>query len=158
DDPALHVDEIVVGVGKECRIAQRPRPLRGRVRRRYELRCDLARRAISRIIKGRQILLGGAMRLLRIDILAPPSAGGRATLVGVGLNQAGVDRKPFAANATLYEKLNFDITRDIAPIASLARVPLVMEINPSVPAKTVPVHQSDRSARLRRRDRARVPC
>ena len=43
-----------------------------------------------------------------------------------------------AINATLYEKLNFDITRDIAPVASLVKVPLVMEINPSVPAKTVP--------------------
>jgi hypothetical protein len=39
-----------------------------------------------------------------------------------------------AINATLYEKLNFDIIRNIAPIASLVRVPLVMEINPSVPA------------------------
>jgi tripartite-type tricarboxylate transporter receptor subunit TctC len=41
-------------------------------------------------------------------------------------------------NATLYEKLNFDFARDIAPIASLVRVPLVMEVNPSVPARTIP--------------------
>jgi tripartite-type tricarboxylate transporter receptor subunit TctC len=41
-------------------------------------------------------------------------------------------------NATLYEKLNFDIIRDVAPVASLVRVPLVMEVNASVPAKTVP--------------------
>jgi tripartite-type tricarboxylate transporter receptor subunit TctC len=41
-------------------------------------------------------------------------------------------------NATLYERLNFDFTRDIAPVASLAQIPNVMEINPSVPAKTVP--------------------
>jgi tripartite-type tricarboxylate transporter receptor subunit TctC len=43
-----------------------------------------------------------------------------------------------AINATLYEKLSFDIIRDIAPVASLARAPLVMEINPSLPVKTVP--------------------
>jgi tripartite-type tricarboxylate transporter receptor subunit TctC len=41
-------------------------------------------------------------------------------------------------NATLYEWLNFDFIRDIAPVAGLIRGPLVMELNPSVPAKTVP--------------------
>jgi tripartite-type tricarboxylate transporter receptor subunit TctC len=45
---------------------------------------------------------------------------------------------PNAINATLYDKLNFDFIRDIAPVASFSRVPIVMEINPSVPAKTVP--------------------
>jgi tripartite-type tricarboxylate transporter receptor subunit TctC len=43
-----------------------------------------------------------------------------------------------AINATLYEKLNFNFIRDIAPVASVIRAPFVMEINPSVPAKTVP--------------------
>ena len=43
-----------------------------------------------------------------------------------------------AVNATLYEKLNFNFIRDIAPVASISRLPLVMEVNPSVPAKTVP--------------------
>ena len=42
------------------------------------------------------------------------------------------------ANATLYEKLNFNFVRDIAPIASIARQPYLMVVNPSVPAKTVP--------------------
>ena len=40
-----------------------------------------------------------------------------------------------AINATLYDKLNF--RRDIAPVAGIIRVPLVMVVNPSVPAKTV---------------------
>jgi tripartite-type tricarboxylate transporter receptor subunit TctC len=43
-----------------------------------------------------------------------------------------------AVNATLYDKLSFDFIRDIAPVASLASVPNVMVVNPSVPAKTVP--------------------
>lgn len=43
-----------------------------------------------------------------------------------------------AINATLYEKLNFNFLRDIAPIAGLLRVPLVMVVNPSLPTKTVP--------------------
>jgi tripartite-type tricarboxylate transporter receptor subunit TctC len=41
-------------------------------------------------------------------------------------------------NATLYEKLNFDFMRDVAPVAGLIRGPLVMELNPSVPAQTIP--------------------
>jgi tripartite-type tricarboxylate transporter receptor subunit TctC len=45
---------------------------------------------------------------------------------------------PNAINATLYDKLNFNFIRDIAPIASIVHVPLVMTVHPSVPAKTVP--------------------
>jgi len=40
-------------------------------------------------------------------------------------------------NATLYPKLSFNFIRDIAPVAGIMRVPNVMEVNPSVPAKTV---------------------
>jgi tripartite-type tricarboxylate transporter receptor subunit TctC len=43
-----------------------------------------------------------------------------------------------AINATLYEKLNFNFIRDIAPVASVVRAANVMVVNPSVPAKTVP--------------------
>jgi tripartite-type tricarboxylate transporter receptor subunit TctC len=41
-------------------------------------------------------------------------------------------------NATLYDRLNFNFIRDIAPVAGLIRGPLVMEVHPSVPARTVP--------------------
>jgi tripartite-type tricarboxylate transporter receptor subunit TctC len=41
-------------------------------------------------------------------------------------------------NATLYDKLNFDFVRDVAPVAGVFHAPLVMEVNPSVPAKTLP--------------------
>ena len=40
-------------------------------------------------------------------------------------------------NASFYDKLDFDLIRDIAPVASLTRGPLVMEVNPIVPVKTV---------------------
>jgi tripartite-type tricarboxylate transporter receptor subunit TctC len=43
-----------------------------------------------------------------------------------------------AINASLYEKLSFNFIRDIAPVASLIRLPNVMEVNLSVPVKTVP--------------------
>jgi tripartite-type tricarboxylate transporter receptor subunit TctC len=52
------------------------------------------------------------------------------TLLAVGSNNM--------INATLYEKLNFDFIRDIALVASIYRVPQVMEVNPSFPAKTLP--------------------
>jgi len=43
-----------------------------------------------------------------------------------------------AISATLYNNLNFIFLRDIAPIGGVVRVPNVMEVNPLVPAKTVP--------------------
>ena len=43
-----------------------------------------------------------------------------------------------AINATLYEKLNFNLISDIAPVAGIIRFPNVMVVNPLVPAKTVP--------------------
>jgi tripartite-type tricarboxylate transporter receptor subunit TctC len=43
-----------------------------------------------------------------------------------------------AINATLYERLSFNFIRDVAPVAIIADAPLVMEVHPSVPAKTVP--------------------
>jgi len=41
-------------------------------------------------------------------------------------------------NATLYDKLNFNFIRDIAPVASVMRYPYVMVVNPLLPAKSVP--------------------
>jgi len=52
------------------------------------------------------------------------------TLLAVGSNNM--------INATLYEKLNFNFIRDIAPVASVTRVYQVMEVSPSFPTKTVP--------------------
>jgi tripartite-type tricarboxylate transporter receptor subunit TctC len=43
-----------------------------------------------------------------------------------------------AINATLYEKLNFNFMRDIAPVAGISRAPLVMVVHPSISAKTIP--------------------
>src|SRR5262245_17872545 len=63
--------------------------------------------------------------------------------------QAGVRRPPDgytllfvtstnALNATIYDNLNFNFISDIAPVAGLIRVPFVMLVNPSVPAKRFP--------------------
>jgi tripartite-type tricarboxylate transporter receptor subunit TctC len=45
---------------------------------------------------------------------------------------------PNAVNASLYEKLDFNFIRDIAPVAGIIRVPMVILLNPLVPARTVP--------------------
>src|SRR5262245_16916789 len=45
---------------------------------------------------------------------------------------------PNAINATLYGNLSFNFVRDIAPVAGIIRVPLIMNVNLAVPAKTVP--------------------
>jgi tripartite-type tricarboxylate transporter receptor subunit TctC len=41
-------------------------------------------------------------------------------------------------NATLYDRLNFDFVRDIAPVAGLIRGPLVLDVNPAFPVATLP--------------------
>jgi tripartite-type tricarboxylate transporter receptor subunit TctC len=50
----------------------------------------------------------------------------------------GLFGAPSAINATLYDKLNFNFVRDIAPVAPIVRFPYLMVVNPSVPAKTLP--------------------
>ncbi len=43
-----------------------------------------------------------------------------------------------AINASLYQHLNFNFMQDTAPVASISLIPLVMDVNPAVPAKSVP--------------------
>jgi tripartite-type tricarboxylate transporter receptor subunit TctC len=71
---------------------------------------------------------GAAANIAAEAVVKSPADG--YTLFLVGVNNA--------INATLYDKLNFDLIRDIAPVAGIMRVPNVMEVNPSFPAKTVP--------------------
>ena len=62
-----------------------------------------------------------------VVVRSPPD--GYMLLLVVGAN---------AINTTLFEKLNFNFIRDIAPVAGIIRAPLVMEVNSSFPAKSVP--------------------
>jgi tripartite-type tricarboxylate transporter receptor subunit TctC len=59
----------------------------------------------------------------------------RAPADGYTLGLVGL---PNAVNATLYDKLNFNFIRDVAPVAGILRTPEVMVVNPAVPAKTLP--------------------
>jgi tripartite-type tricarboxylate transporter receptor subunit TctC len=81
---------------------------------------------------GRQFVIenrpGAASNLATEDVVRAAADG--YTLLSVA--------PPAAINATLYEKLNFNFIRDIAPVAGIVRVPEVMVVHPAVPAKTVP--------------------
>jgi tripartite-type tricarboxylate transporter receptor subunit TctC len=59
----------------------------------------------------------------------------RAPADGYTLGIVGISN---ALNATLYDKLNFDLHRDLAMVAGLNRSPLVLEVHPAVPVNTVP--------------------
>jgi tripartite-type tricarboxylate transporter receptor subunit TctC len=72
----------------------------------------------------------------------PGAAGNVATEAVVNMPPDGYSLLMISSsnmiNASLYDKLNYNFIRDIAPVASVAGVPLVMEVHPSVPARTVP--------------------
>ena len=81
---------------------------------------------------GQQIVIdnrGGAGTNIGTAVVA------HATPDGYTLLLAG---SPGAINATVYTNLDFSFARDIAPVASIERAPLIMVVNPAFPAKTVP--------------------
>jgi tripartite-type tricarboxylate transporter receptor subunit TctC len=84
----------------------------------------------------------GAGNNLATEAVANAPADGYTLLLSTSAN---------AINATLYDKLNFNFLRDIAPAASLVRGPLVLEVTPSLPARTVPeliAHAKDNPRKL----------
>jgi len=96
---------------------------------------DLAARLISRVLSER---LGvpfivdnrpGAGTNIGTETVAHAPPDGYTLLLVAAAN---------AINATLYEKLNFNFIRDIAPVATIAGAPNVMVVHPSVSARTVP--------------------
>jgi tripartite-type tricarboxylate transporter receptor subunit TctC len=71
----------------------------------------------------------GASSNIGTDAVVRAPADGHTLLMANGTN---------AVNATLYDNLNFDFIRDLAPVASINRIPIVLQAQPSFPAKTVP--------------------
>jgi tripartite-type tricarboxylate transporter receptor subunit TctC len=72
--------------------------------------------------------LGAGSNIATEAVVHAPADGYTLLLVG----------SPNAINATLYDKLNFNFIRDIAPVASFMRGALVMVVHPSIPARTLP--------------------
>ena len=71
----------------------------------------------------------GASGNIGTEIVVRASPDGYTLMLAISAN---------AINASLYDNLNFNFIRDIAPVASISTIPLVMEVNPSVPANTIP--------------------
>jgi tripartite-type tricarboxylate transporter receptor subunit TctC len=71
----------------------------------------------------------GANSNIATEVVTRAAANGYALLMATNAN---------AINTTLYDKLNFNFINDIAPIAGIVQTPLVIVVNPSVPAMTVP--------------------
>src|SRR5262245_5302681 len=81
---------------------------------------------------GQQVIIEnrpGASGNIGTEVVVRAAPDGYSLLLTTGAN---------ATNAAFYEKLNFDFIRDIAPVAIIGSAALVMVINPSFPAKTVP--------------------
>ena len=95
---------------------------------------DIVARLVAQSVSerlGQQIVIenrGGAGTNIGTAVVA------HATPDGYTLLLAG---SPGAINATLYTNLDFSFARDIAPVASIERAPLIMAVNPTFPAKTV---------------------
>ena len=91
---------------------------------------DLVARLVARRLSdrlGQQYVVENPPGATEMVLRAPPD--GYTLLMTATAN---------AINATLYPNLNFNFIRDIAPVASIGRTPVVMAINPSLPAKTLP--------------------
>jgi tripartite-type tricarboxylate transporter receptor subunit TctC len=71
----------------------------------------------------------GAAGNIGTEVVARAPADGYTLLMAVSAN---------TINETLYEKLSYDFLHDMTPVASIAQFPLVMEVRPSLPVKTVP--------------------
>jgi tripartite-type tricarboxylate transporter receptor subunit TctC len=96
---------------------------------------DIITRVIGRWLSdwlGQQFIIenrpGGSNNLGTEMVVRAPADG--YTLLAIG----GVN----VVNTVLFDKLNFNFIRDIAPVAGTMRAPLIMTVNPSFPAKTVP--------------------
>jgi tripartite-type tricarboxylate transporter receptor subunit TctC len=96
---------------------------------------DIAARLVGQSLSerlGQQFLIenrpGGGGNIGSEPVVRAPADG--YTLLVVGTTAA--------INTTLFEKLNYNFIRDIAPVAGIVLVPHVMQVNPSLPAVTVP--------------------
>jgi tripartite-type tricarboxylate transporter receptor subunit TctC len=96
---------------------------------------DIAARLVGQSISarlGQQFVIEnrpGASTNIGTEVVVRAPPDGYTLLIVTGAN---------AISATLYEKLNFNFINDITPVAGIIRIPFVMQVNPSFPAKTVP--------------------
>src|SRR5262245_50698437 len=98
DDSELHIDQVVVGVGKKRWSSHRAGPLGRRIGRRHKLRRDLARRTEDCMIEGCYILFHGPARGRGAAWLLPFAARDSAPIFGISNSPAPTNRKSFATD------------------------------------------------------------
>jgi tripartite-type tricarboxylate transporter receptor subunit TctC len=135
----LHLTAGTAALPVVCRIARAQtypaRPVRVIVGQAAGSGSDTVARLIGQFLSerlGQQFVVEnrpGAGGNIATEAVVRASADGHTLLLANAQN---------SINSTLYDKLNFDFVRDIAPVAGVFHAPLVMEINPSVPAKSLP--------------------
>ena len=135
----LHLTAGVAALPAASRIASAQaypiRPVRIVVPYAAGLSPDIIARLVGQALSerlGQQVIIEnrpGAGGTIGTEVVVRTPADGYTLLLATGAN---------GTNAALYEKLNFDFIRDIAPIAAIGGAALVMVINPSFPAKSVP--------------------
>ncbi len=131
---AFLLGSTLIGTGTACALDYPTRPVRWMVGYPAGGSTDILARIIGGYLSeklGQQFIIenkpGAGNNIATEAVIHAPADGYTVFLV----NPAN------AINATLYQKLSFNFIRDMAPVAGLMRVPNVMEVNPSVPAKTV---------------------
>jgi tripartite-type tricarboxylate transporter receptor subunit TctC len=135
----LHLAAVATALSAASRLAQAQsypvRPVRLTVQTPAGGSPDIIARVISRWLSerlGQQFVVDnrpGASGNIGTEAVVRAPADGYSLLLSMSAN---------AINATLFDNLRFNFARDTAPVALIGRIPLVMEVHPSLPAKTVP--------------------
>jgi hypothetical protein len=115
------IDQIVGGIGEEGMPLVRAGPLGCRIGSRDELRRHRRRSPKSRIIQSRKIFARGANRVVLDLLRLPVLARNRALLVGVGGDEAGIDRKSIGADQALRHASLNDALEKMAQRVALAK-------------------------------------
>jgi tripartite-type tricarboxylate transporter receptor subunit TctC len=135
----LHLAAVVAALPAASRLAQAQsypaRPVRLTVQTPAGGSPDIIARVISQWLSerlGQQFVVDnrpGASGNIGTEAVVRAPADGYSLLFAMSAN---------AINATLFDNLRFSFVRDTVPVALVGRIPLVMEVHPSIPAKTVP--------------------
>jgi tripartite-type tricarboxylate transporter receptor subunit TctC len=135
----LHLAAVLAALPAASRLAQAQsyptRPVRVTVQTPAGGSPDIIARVISQWLSerlGQQFVVDnrpGASGNIGTEAVVRAPADGYSLLLAMSAN---------AINATLFDNLRFSFARDMTPVALVGRIPLVMEVHPSIPAKTVP--------------------
>jgi hypothetical protein len=124
DHAMIGVDQVVIGIGEEGVSLACACPLCRQIGSRDEFRRHWRRGSERRLVESGKVLLRGANRVLLDLLRLPVLARNRSLLVGVGRDQAGVDRKPVGANQALSDTALHHVLEQPTQRIALAKAPV----------------------------------